>query len=67
MATVELTNGESINGRPYFTDDEGDLLIRITLDEREYLVSVCYAEVFQRDEISSLTSIGEGATFKVTI
>jgi hypothetical protein len=67
MATVELTNEESIFGGPYFTDDDGDLLIRVTIDEREYLVSVVYAEVFRRDEVFDLTPVGDGATFKVTI
>lgn len=67
MATVELTNEEGIFGGSYFTDDEGDLLIRVTIDKREYFISVSCAEVFQSGEIYSLTPIGDGATFKVTI
>jgi hypothetical protein len=67
MATVELTNEESIFGGPYFTDDDGDLLIRVTIDKKEYFVSVSCAEVFHSGEIFSLTPIGAGATFKVTI
>jgi hypothetical protein len=67
MATVELLNEDNNIGGPYFTDVEGDLLILVDIDGKEYFVSVTFGETFSLEELCGLTPIGEGATFKVTI
>jgi hypothetical protein len=65
MAEVEMLRG--VTTGPYFTDNEGDLLILVKIKEEEYFVSVTFAETLSRRELYDLTPVGKGATFKVTI
>jgi hypothetical protein len=67
MATVEPLDSDTTLVGPYFTNDEGDLVILVNIDSKEYFVSVACAEVFCRGELYGLTTVGKGATFKVTI